>query len=207
MKMKAMLIAIFSAVVLAVCVSAQSRCEMPQEWEARTVRFDPNRRPYLNHSSDYRTWGRYAYDGIDLRKWMLDEVVLGGGDNPKRYMVLELYREQQVYVTDLSNYECKIYDLTHRFHRHDINPNATFIGNEILGFGQDQILLSQWFANDTTYHGEPSTDYQTFTMNCVPVRDDHYTEETGFHYEEFSDVTLGISDPNIWIPSPSCKFA
>ncbi|EGD74288.1 hypothetical protein PTSG_06297 [Salpingoeca rosetta] len=185
--------------------SAQQKCKMPQQWEARSTRFDPNRRPYHQHSSEYRTWGRYAYDGVNKRKWMLDMVVRGDIDH-KRFMVLELYEEQEAYVTDLDTQECRVYNLTIPFHRHDINDDAEFIGYEILGSGEDSIQLSQWFTPNATYHGERSTDYQTFTMDCVPVRDDHYAAATGFHYEEFSDVTIGISDPNVFIPNPACKI-
>ena len=37
------------------------------------------------------------------------------------------------------------------------------------------------------------------------MRDDKFSNNTGFHYEEFSDVTIGISDPNMFTPPTGCK--
>ena len=47
--------------------------------------------------------------------------------------------------------------------------------------------------------------YQTFTKECIPVRDDKFSNATGFHYEEFSDVTIGLSNPNIFNAPTNCK--
>merc|ERR1711964_310048 len=55
--------------------------------------------------------------------------------------------------------------------------------------------------------GYPEGRFQTFTQDCVPVRDDRFSNATGFHYEEFSDVTLGFHDPNIFIPPTGCQSA
>ena len=34
----------------------------------------------------------------------------------------------------------------------------------------DQLTLTQWLVPNATYYGGPSTQYLTFTTNCIPVR-------------------------------------
>ncbi|EDQ91724.1 uncharacterized protein MONBRDRAFT_35848 [Monosiga brevicollis MX1] len=188
------------------CANAQ-RCDMPQEFEARVVRFDPDRRYYHNHTSQYRSYGAYAYDGVELRIWRREDITVGDSATD-RVEVLELYKSQKAYVTNLTTGKCTSYNINFPFRHHDINPNARFVGYETLGNSEDSITLSQWVAVNQTYHGEPGAHvYQTFTQECVPVRDDVMVPDSGFHYEEFTDVTLGVQDPNIWIPPADCHSA
>eukprot|EP00350_Pseudokeronopsis_sp_OXSARD2_P004482 CAMPEP_0170549502 /NCGR_PEP_ID=MMETSP0211-20121228/7652_1 /TAXON_ID=311385 /ORGANISM="Pseudokeronopsis sp., Strain OXSARD2" /LENGTH=193 /DNA_ID=CAMNT_0010855551 /DNA_START=10 /DNA_END=591 /DNA_ORIENTATION=- len=183
------------------------KCHMPQQWEAYQVRFDPNERPYHNHTSAYRTRARYTYDGLGLRKRRVEEFQSGGADN--YYDIIELFNEKKAYVTDLKSKVCTIYEISAAdFHPHDIPSDAQFTGNEIIGSYPDQVELSQWFKPNASYYGGVSDQYLTFTVgNCVPVRDDRWNNATGFHYEEFSDVTVGLSDPNVFIPPSGCTPA
>lgn len=89
-----------------------------------------------------------------------------------------------------------------------IYPTANFTGYETYGNGASALTLSQWGTSNYTYRGTSCNRYQTFTDHCVPVRDDKYTPGTGgfgFVYEEFSNVVLGIINPNVFIPPPNCK--
>eukprot|EP00730_Choanoeca_flexa_P014710 TRINITY_DN6532_c0_g1_i1.p1 TRINITY_DN6532_c0_g1~~TRINITY_DN6532_c0_g1_i1.p1 ORF type:complete len:215 (+),score=40.10 TRINITY_DN6532_c0_g1_i1:99-647(+) len=179
---------------------------MPQQWEGRIVRFDPNERSYHNRSSEYRSYGRYAYDGVEQRKWIFEDVAY---NSPafQRFEILELYKEKLAYVTNITSGECTIFDIEHPFHPHDIEKDAKFTGYENLGAYPDYLQLSQWTTRNATYHGQPNAHvYQTFTVeDCAPVRSDVYVPATGFHYEEFSDVTKGVINPDVWIPRSDCR--
>lgn len=63
-------IVIAGVIALVALAAAQIRpsCSMPQLFESRIIAFDPNDRVYHNHSSDYRIFGRYSYDGIYQRR-------------------------------------------------------------------------------------------------------------------------------------------
>eukprot|EP00054_Salpingoeca_dolichothecata_P031421 m.263452 g.263452 ORF g.263452 m.263452 type:complete len:180 (+) comp26943_c0_seq1:1-540(+) len=175
---------------------------MPQQWEARMVAFDPNRRQWHNRTSAYRVYARYSYDGDNQRKHTYEEAIFDGTDN--RFEVLELALEKKIYVTDIKNRNCSVYNMEHPFRRHDIPTNAVFAGYELIGSYPNQVELAQWMAN-TTYRSGPSHQFLTFEVSeCAPVRDDHWNENTGFHYEEFSDLTVGLSNPNIFIPPTGC---
>ena len=58
-------------------LSRPTHSDMPEQWEARRTAFDPNHRPYHNHTSDYRIYGRYSYDGVNLRKAHFDYASFG----------------------------------------------------------------------------------------------------------------------------------
>eukprot|EP00051_Salpingoeca_urceolata_P032452 m.15813 g.15813 ORF g.15813 m.15813 type:complete len:241 (+) comp5095_c0_seq1:78-800(+) len=181
----------------------QPKCHMPQQWEARVVRFDPNRRYYHNHTSEYRAYGRYAYDGDQQRKAWVEDLEYGNEHTEVRLSVLELFSEKKAYVTDLKTQECKIYPLENAdWHPHDIPENATFHGFENIGGPADYVSLQQWHVHPDRHGGFA---YKTYTQQCVPVRSDHFNNATGFHFEEFSDVTIGIHDPSIWFPPTNCK--
>ena len=76
-------------------------------------------------------------------------------------------------MTNVTTGDCTIYDIDFPFSPHDIRPDAQFLGYENLGAYPDYIQLSQWSVDNATYHGEPNAHiYQTFTEDCIPVRDD-----------------------------------
>jgi len=167
--------------------------------------FDPNQRNYHNHTSEYRIYGRYSYDGIGQRKRII-EYASFGDQAGERLDIIELYNIKKAYVTNIDTKECTIYDIEHPFGSHDIPASAIFQGYEIIGSYPDQLTLSQWFNPTDSFMGINGTQYLTFTeATCIPVRDDRFNDQTGFHYQEFSNVVLGFSDPNVFIPPSNCK--
>jgi len=149
-----------------------------------------------------------VYDGIQARKWHRDQIQTG--DDPRRqyFEVLELSAAKKLYVTELRSRSCTIYNTDGTFYRHDIDPRANFTGYEYIGSSPAALELSQWETRNFPFRDTIAHRYQTFTTSqCVPVRDDKYAQAFGFMYEEFSNVVLGIGDPNIFIPNPNCKPA
>ncbi|EDQ88746.1 uncharacterized protein MONBRDRAFT_37346 [Monosiga brevicollis MX1] len=126
-----------------------------------------------------------------MRKWMLDEESAGDSSDNEYYEILELYHERKAYVTNRHTRRCTVYRIEHPFYHHDISPNATFTGYETLGSYPDQLTLTQWFDPRYSFEYAPAVRYQTFTHDCVPVRDDKMGDSFGFVYEEFADVTIG----------------
>lgn len=90
----------------------------------------PNpQRSYHNHTSQYRVYSRYAYDGDNLRKHSFEYASFG--DNPdERLEILELFKERKAYVTNLQTRACKVYNIpsSDSFLRHDIPDSAAFEG-------------------------------------------------------------------------------
>eukprot|EP00051_Salpingoeca_urceolata_P026307 m.476825 g.476825 ORF g.476825 m.476825 type:complete len:205 (+) comp20664_c0_seq1:63-677(+) len=193
------------ALVAVAAAQIPARCSIAKQFEARQVKFDPNRRSYHNHTSEYQIFGRYSYDELNKRKFHHEEGQFGSDPAFHELYILELYNENKMYVTDVRSRECKVYSIDRPWYSHQISEHAKFRGYEIIGSGTESVELSQW-VDETPIFGHNNTRYQTFTVKgCAPVRDDHHNKETGFHYEEFSDVTLGFHDPNIWIPPTGCQ--
>ncbi len=96
--------------------------QMPQVWEGRRIAFDPNERVYHNHSSEFRVFSRYSYDGINLRKrifvssWpfsirvfkYFQEEVQFGSTPADRFDILELHA-RGVVCTQVLCIECYLY--------------------------------------------------------------------------------------------------
>eukprot|EP00048_Salpingoeca_helianthica_P014316 m.221104 g.221104 ORF g.221104 m.221104 type:complete len:214 (-) comp15719_c0_seq1:122-763(-) len=207
--MKVAVLVAVAIVAFAAIGSAQIRpsCSMPQLWEARVISFDPNERVYHNHTSEYRAFARYSYDGVYQRKRIFEEARFGSSPS-QRFDILELYSIKKAYVTNLGTRQCLIYDIRHPFIAHDIPANATFEGYETLGAYPDYVTLTQWVLPNATRGDVTGTRYLTYTsQGCVPVRDDYFSNATGFTYTEFSDVTVGLHDPNIFNPPTGCKPA
>lgn len=205
-------IALCLAVVLAAVLLSEAQikplCNMPQVFEGRVISFDPNQRSYHNRTSAFRAHARLSYDGQYKRRRIFEEYVTGTSPE-QRFDILELYQVKKAYVTNLGTRKCTIHDITFDWHPLDIPTNATFEGFETLGSYPDSVTLSQWFVgNATGPRGSKGVRYKTFTtVGCVPVRSDFMSNATGFTYEEFSDVTLGLHDPNIFIPPTGCTPA
>ena len=136
------------------------------------------------------------------------EEYRSGSQPANRFDILELHSIKQAYVTNLGTRTCHIHPITWPWVGHDIPAAANFEGYETIGAYPDFITLTQWVQTNATGRGGPGHRYLTFTANgCVPVRDDFFSNATGFTYEEFSDVTLGLHDPNIFIPPQGCTPA
>ncbi|OZA43274.1 MAG: hypothetical protein B7X84_03595 [Alphaproteobacteria bacterium 17-39-52] len=114
----------------------------------------------------------------------------------------------QAYVTDIDSRTCYYYPINWPFVAHDIPADAVFEGYESIGSYPDYVTLSQWIIANASSPSGVGHRYMTFTsQGCVPVRDDFFNNATGFSYMEFSDVTLGLHDPNIFVPPTGCKPA
>jgi hypothetical protein len=197
---------LYAVLAAVIAVAVAQRCNIPPQWEARLVAFDPNERRYHNHTSNYNIYAHYVYDQVNARKFRVEEASFGDSGF-RRLAILELYQTRRAYVTDLQTRDCTIYNINEPFFSHEIPANAEFYGYEYLGSSPYAIELSTWGA-DVTYAGQTGRWYGTYTTdNCVPVRSDIFFNTTGFHFEEFTNVVLGIGDPNVFIPPAGCRPA
>merc|ERR1712039_260834 len=135
-----------------------------------------------NHTSEYWARARYAYDGINLRKAFVEQIHYGGASGSDLYQVLELFHEKKAWVTNLRTKDCEIRNIENplNFHRHDIPENAEFMGFEILGSYPEELTLSQWHVENTPGYISGTNSYLTYSPKCIPVRSDHFNNQTGF---------------------------
>ncbi len=95
---------------------------------------------------------------------------------------------------------------------HHVLPIRAAVGCFSDG-GADRISsLSGGFNGGCVYHGgcDPGGAahwFGVFTdrdIGCLPVSDHFHDERIGTVQTDFFDIVLGIGDPNIFIPDPSC---
>jgi hypothetical protein len=173
-----------------------------QAWISNIVAFDPNHREFHNHTSDYFVHAHFFYDETIQAKRSIENAVVGD-EKPALYDILELFTTKKAYVVDVATKTCKTYDIKYPFIPDTPPKFANFTGISTIGTaGIDGIDLNQYEAHDEE-HGVAL--YQTYTSrDCLPVRNDHFSEDTGFHYEQHSDVNLKV-DPTVFAVPAVCS--
>ena len=74
-----------------------------------------------------------------------------------------------------------------------------------MPFPDEHFLSLIRAGNITQIPGNVFTYVSTWTYReCIPVTVTTYSEKSGREYVSFYDVTLGIRDPNVFIPRPEC---
>jgi len=175
-----------------VFVHAQTRCVSPKDFEANVITFDPVKQFFAR--------GLFSYDEVRERTSMYEEV-----DATKRehFHHITLYKEKKSYHINLKTKECKSETITWKFHKLGVPANATFDRQAIIGtdaVGGAGVLVNQW-------RDDQSDDFWmgTFTdKECLMVTEGFFSNKTGFVHTSVYDITLGISDPNVFIPPSEC---
>lgn len=149
--------------------------------------FDPNQRVYHNRSSDYFVHAHFFYDETRQATRTIEFAEVGN-EAPMLLDVLQIFADKTAYVTDIRSKACKKFPIDFPFRPSTPPAFANFSGLTTIGTaGIDGIDLSQYEARDEK-RGE--VYYQTVTArDCIPVRNDFFSEETGFHYEQHSVST------------------
>ena len=198
--MRTALAAVVAACLVAI-VAAQipARCASPREWEGRALVRDSRRGQFVE------VFSRYAYDETNMRKARYDDVE--ANRTTERYHVIELFREKKYYALNLRTRKCETGQLTEPFIPHSVVSNATYRGDYVVGsnaYPDSSVEIEIWHHTFTNSKGNKYYwDGQFTRTGCVPI----ITTVSGpddFWSESFVDVTLGLSDPNIFVPPSEC---
>jgi len=192
---------LIAAVLLlgAVAIMAQHprHCDAPAEFEAHAFQADPKEKFFRR--------GHFAYDSRGERTSLFEEVRNGSDD--EYFHTIHLFRERTTFRFNLKSKVCTKERLDMRFHRIEIPRDAHFVGDSIIGtnaFMNSGLATVHWEHHNKT---EKVEWYGVFTprdIGCVPVAEEFHDENVGRVTTNFFDVVLGISDPNIFVPDPSC---
>uniref|UniRef100_UPI00398F2E8A ependymin-like n=1 Tax=Pristiophorus japonicus TaxID=55135 RepID=UPI00398F2E8A len=146
--------------------------------------------------------GRFAYDSIGKRMYF-DRSSFGMNRTLNELNIL-LFNESVGYRFYPDNRTCVKYPLLVPFTKFSIPRNATFGGKVYLGTSSVPaagLLVSFWRSK---VHGEFSQLTVT-ESGCVPVSELSNTKELGWVIESYFNLSLGISDPNVFVPPPECS--
>jgi len=147
-------------------------------------------------------FAKLSYDASYHRTSIYEEI--DTSKETDHYHRIRLFNEKLEYTVNLKTQECKITALEHKWHRFGVPSNATFLDTYEIGtdaFPHGGVLVNAWHDTflDEKWHG-------TFTdLACLPVHERIFTNATGHIWTSFYDVTLGISNPNIFVPPKGCQ--
>ncbi|XP_065177896.1 mammalian ependymin-related protein 1-like [Sycon ciliatum] len=169
-------------------------CEAPNVWEGRVFEVVPSRR--------FERFGKISYDKLGERFRIIEE--LNGGNTTVRYDELYLHKEKIRYRFNLNTRVCTKEALTEPFQPIEVVTGARFeselyIGSSSVPGGSVAVDL---FGGERTVEGPYQATFTT--LQCIPVTSAHVSPTYGFVHWNFYDVTLGISDPNVFIPRSEC---
>jgi len=173
-------------------------CVTPPQWEARIF--------YINEKQQFGLEGRLSYDAVYHRERIVDEVEVGHQDD--FYDVVALFDLKIEYIFNFRARNCTRRPLTRDWRDYGIRANDTSFGEAYIGssaFPGAGVLVTIWAGNFTTTT-EVTHHVSTWTYReCLPV---HRTtwggQRFGVSHLSFYDVTLGIHDPNVFIPRREC---
>ncbi|XP_071962806.1 mammalian ependymin-related protein 1-like [Antedon mediterranea] len=175
---------------------ALAPCDAPDFLEAKIIE--------VNRERQYEVRSRLSYDARNYRKRYVDEVFTT--DDTREYFdVLYLHNVGIEYRLDLQTRQCESRDISQeQFFPIGIPKNATFYGEATIGtkgFPGEGVLVQTWGGQSE--RGRYSGIWTV--TGCLPVKEGYYSNQTGYISTEFYDITLGISDPNVFLPPKECS--
>lgn len=191
--MRTVLFLVLAGVALAFA-QVPKPCVSPDLWEARLLEIDP--------SKTFERRGKFSYDAVNNRTSIFEEIDIG--TQREFYHDIALFKEKILYRYNLRTKQCNNYTLNDTFRRIEVPPTAKLFGQFYIGsnVAEGAGILVSAFGGDT----ERGRYVGTWTaVGCAPVTDAYFSQRTGFVHWSFYDVTLGISDPNVFVPPAECR--
>ncbi|XP_064603339.1 mammalian ependymin-related protein 1-like [Liolophura sinensis] len=184
---------VLALVVVTVYAQEPQRCATPTIWEARLFEQD--------RSKNFQRRAKLSYDEVNQRVRRIEEVDFS--ESRDFYDELFLHNVGIAYRLNLRTRVCNVTALSSPFRRVGIPTFAKFRGEGYIGASVPNagVLVSLW--DGATPDGGFYFGAWT-VLDCVPVNDGYFSNQTGFISWNFFDVTLGISDPNVFVPPSEC---
>ncbi|XP_041351366.1 ependymin-like [Gigantopelta aegis] len=186
---------VFTLCVVFVAAQKPHPCESPKQFEGRFGRFDRVRK--------LEVFGKFAYDDINRRYREFEFIQTGS--KSEFYDKLFLHNEGFEYSMNLRTRICNKTAITWPFRPYAVPPDANFRGTSVLGpsnLGRQHVTIN--IFDGKTPEGNI---YYAITTgeDCYPVTFTFFDKKTGeTDRENFFDISLGISDPEAFIPPRGC---
>ncbi|XP_046579778.1 LOW QUALITY PROTEIN: mammalian ependymin-related protein 1-like [Haliotis rubra] len=190
-----MLLVVSLTLLVAVTLAQQPHpCRSPEQFEGRLSTFDPDRR-------FYRT-ARFAYDDRQRRFREFEEVQVGR--DVDFFDKLYLFNEGKEYRVNLRTRTCNETGITRPWIPFGVPPDARFRGNADIGAAgvPDEHVIVNLF--DGTIDNNPYFMTASGT-DCIPIQAGFFSNDTGGVLTDFFDISIGISDPEAFIPPRECS--
>merc|ERR1719315_204486 len=182
---------------LAVYCSAQTPtpCKSPEQWGGRIYQSD--------RTKEFSTYGKITYDESNQRFRIIEEIEQGSTRD--YYDTLYLHNIGKQYTFNLKTRKCNVTTLTRPFRGFGVPPFAKFLFEAEIGAAgvPGESIIAQTF--DGEFRDQARFIVTVTYPDCVPVNFGFYSNETGAAISDFFDLSLGISDPMVFIPPTECN--
>ncbi|ESO90087.1 hypothetical protein LOTGIDRAFT_233900 [Lottia gigantea] len=169
-------------------------CTSPRQFESRFARFD--------REKNFQEFAKVSYDEDQKRVREIEEVAIGSTKD--YYDVLYLHNIGIEYRFNLRTRKCNVTTISKTFIPFSVPGFAKFAGQGnigVAGFTNEHVDI-QLFEGKTP-EGHPLFISVT-SPDCFPVNFGYYSPTVGYDHRNFYDVTVGIRDPNVFIPPSEC---
>uniref|UniRef100_A0A8C6UYA2 Mammalian ependymin-related protein 1 n=1 Tax=Neogobius melanostomus TaxID=47308 RepID=A0A8C6UYA2_9GOBI len=194
------LIVFLSAVLLASeprAAAAPSPCLAPGQWEGRWVQYD--------HGTGRNSRAAVSYDAPNQRLRVLQQHKR---HTPcQRYFeFIYLYQSRVLFQIDQKTKECAKLPLSQAWDPYDVPDNSTFEDQYTVGGPGDSVEVQEWSDRKPARQHERWVGVYTL-KDCYPVLETYTLNTSVTTSTRFYDLRLGISDPQVFTPPPTCGTA
>lgn len=172
-------------------------CLAPLQWEGRSVQFD--------HGTGRNTRAAVSYDAQNQRLRILQQHKKHTPCQ-KYFEYIFLYQSGLVFQIDTKTKQCSKTALTEAWDPFDIPSNSTFEDQYFIGGPGDMMEVQEW--SDRKPARKHETWVGVYTLkDCYPVQETYTRNSSVSTSTRFFDLQLGISDPDVFVPPPTCQSA
>ncbi|XP_077412886.1 mammalian ependymin-related protein 1 [Vanacampus margaritifer] len=172
-------------------------CQAPLQWEGRWVVYD--------HGTGRNNRAAVSYDAQNHRLRVLQQHKK---HTPcQRYFeFIYLFESKLMFQIDQKTGECAKVETAEAWDPFDIPDNSTFEDQYIIGGPGDNVEVQEW--SDRKPARKHETWVGVYTLrDCYPVQETYIKNSSVTTSTRFFNLQLGISDPDVFTPPPSCQSA
>ncbi|XP_046333353.2 mammalian ependymin-related protein 1-like [Haliotis rufescens] len=115
-----------------------------------------------------------------------------------------MFSQDKHYKLNLLTHECNVTANPRPCRSYSVPPDARFRGTADVGAAgvpDEHVIVNVFDGRDE----DNNPYYMTMTgADCLPIQTGFFSNETGAVVRYFYDVSIGISDPDVFIPPKEC---
>lgn len=172
-------------------------CLAPLQWEGRTVQYD--------HGTGRNSRSAVSYDAQNQRIRILQQHKKHTPCQ-KYFEFIYLFQSNVLFQIEQKTLSCSKLPLSDAWDAFDIPSNSTFEDQYFIGGPGDVLEVQEW--SDRKPARKHETWVGVYTLkDCYPVQETYTRNSSVTTSTRFFDLRLGISDPAVFTPPPSCLAA
>ncbi|XP_067831792.1 ependymin-like isoform X2 [Heptranchias perlo] len=165
-------------------------CSAPKLLEGRKI--------IINVSKKVLDMVKFSYNAVQKKVYLNKE-----GNGMGTVEEFFLFEEAIMYRFHPQNRTCEKSPLHTPFHEIAVPQESTFYAQIFIGGSSaswEGMFANIWLA----VIGDSAYTLTVTESGCLPVSAIIYNNESGYAFESFYDLSIGISDPSVFFPPSEC---